>query len=162
MIEFDIKTIGDRSLGTVTITETRKYRNEKRYYDVEYKDRYTIHKARVLQKYEDGVLTLISNATKAVERVRRDFYAFPRDKVAWAAKRNDGPVCVSQEEDMQGNKSDSHGLMPVVFPEDIPERYRKFALDFLAGGAGPSINGRGAIYLHDLNRWLGKQFVDTV
>jgi hypothetical protein len=162
MIEFDIRTVNNRSLGKVKITQTQRYRKNKRYYDVEYMDKYTTHNARVLQAYEDGALTLITKATKAVEKVRRQFYHFPPELVRWIAKRGDGVVCVSEEEDMSGNKSDSHGLMPVIMPEDIPLRYRDAALKFLSGGAGPSVNGKCGIYLHDFNRWLGKQFVDTV
>jgi len=162
MIEFDIRTVGDRSLGRVKITETRKYRNKKRYYEVEYTDKNTTHRTRVLQRYEDGVLTLISKAAKAVERVRRKFYHFPPERVTWVAKRSDGIVCVAQEEDMAGKKSDSHGLMPVVFPEDIPERYKEALMGWLTGQAGPVVRGKPASYLSDVNRWLAKNFVDTV
>ena len=163
MIEFDIKTIKNRSQGKVKVTETHIRRNGKQYYDVEYTDNNVTHKSRVLHKYDDGVLTLISKATKAVERARRTFYTFPKEKVRWVAKRDDGVVCVAFEEDMSGNKSDSHGLMPVIMPADIPKRYCKFVMKWMIGQGCPvAFEGVTCIYLHDFNRWLKMQFVDTV
>lgn len=162
MIKFDIKTIRGRSLGKVQIDHTQKHRNGKRYYEASYKDKHTTHKARVLHKESDGVLPLISKASKALEKVRREFYSFPEDKVRWVAKRGDGIVCVAQEEDMQGNKSDSHGLMPVICQCDIPERYRPFVMDWMRGQGCPVVDGVTAIYLSDFNRWLRMQFVDEL
>lgn len=159
MIEFDIKTVGGRTLGKVVVTETRKYRNGKRYYDVEYTDQNTTHKARVLQAYHDGALVLIAKASKAIEKVRRAFYAFPPDIVTYRARQEDGAVCTCSEEDMAGNKTGMYGgAMPIVRPEDIPERYRGFVMEWMTGQGSPE----GGIYLHDFNRWLGKQFVETV
>lgn len=162
MIEFDIKTIKERALGRVRIEDTRKFRNGKRYYEASYKDANVTHTARVLHDERDGVLPLIAKASKALEKARRAFYSFPEDKVRWIAKRGDGVVCVAQEEDMQGNKSDSHGLMPVICPQDIPERYRPLVMEWMIGQGAPVVDGVTAIYLSDFNRWLRMQFVDEV
>ena len=166
MITFDIKTIKNRSLGKVMITEIQKWRNGKQYYDVEYKDKYTIHKARVLQKREDGVLTLIYKATKAAEKARREFYAFPHEKVRVIANRGRGGVCIYQEEDMNGVKSSSsfsfYRMIYAIMPEDIPERYSEIVMKWMFGQGCPVIDDKLAIYLSDFNRWRKLQFLEEV
>lgn len=136
MLDFEIfiRSKTDRKIGTVTICLLKVGKDGKKSrYSVEYRTAgkpEVLFQAHVTHNRGDGALVLVSKATKELAEKVEEFYSVPKDKVL-----------------------DLHGMMCVP-ADDIPQRYRKEFMEWMSGQTCMEHNGKVAIYLHDLERWL--------